>query len=85
MNTSSLPRSTSSAVAPPADWTARVSEKIRQQPLKSVAQAVLGGYALRYLPVRRILSVAMRLLVPGVFVAGLYEVSKHLPVPPSER
>lgn len=47
--------------------------------MRSVAQAALVGFALHHLPVRRLIGAAMRLIVPGIFAAGLYQIYKQLP------
>jgi hypothetical protein len=65
-------------------WMERVSHEIQEHPLRSVAQAALVGLALHHLPVRRLIGAAMRLIVPGIFAAGLYQVYKQLP-PESKR
>jgi hypothetical protein len=61
-------------------WMERVSHEIQEHPMRSVAQAALVGYALHHLPVRRLIGAAMRLIVPGIFAAGLYQVFKQVPL-----
>lgn len=61
------------------EWCDKAAKRIQKQPVQSVLRAALAGYALQYIPVRRILSGAMRLVVPGIFLAGLYQVTKSLP------
>jgi hypothetical protein len=60
-------------------WVERVSHEIEEHPLRSVAQAALTGFALHHLPVRRLIGAAMRLVIPGIFAVGLYQVYKKLP------
>ncbi len=63
-----------------SQWCEQTAKRIQKKPYQAIVQAALAGYALRFLPVRRILSGAMRLVVPGIFLAGLYQISKSLPV-----
>jgi hypothetical protein len=81
MKTSSVSRTerpthTSNGHSP---WLDRVSQEIQVHPLRSVAQAALVGMALHHLPVRRILGAAMRLVIPGVFAAGVYHLYQQVP------
>ena len=57
----------------------RVSHEIQEHPMRSVAQATLVGLALRHLPIRSIIGAAMRLVIPGIFAVGLYQVYKQIP------
>jgi hypothetical protein len=55
-----------------------VSEYVKERPLRAIAQAAAVGYAVHLLSVRSVLTVATRLAIPGLFLAGAWKLCKRL-------
>ena len=50
---------------------------IKDRPLEAAIQAAAAGYALRFLSIRSVLSLAAKLAVPGLFVVGAWKACEY--------
>jgi hypothetical protein len=51
----------------------RLEDHVRSNPIKAVGQAVAAGYILRFLPIRFMISTAMRLAPPLMLANRLWQ------------
>ena len=51
----------------------RLEDHVRSNPVKAVGQAVAAGYIIRFLPIRFMISTAMRLAPPLMLASRLWQ------------
>ncbi len=72
---------TTAAAMPPMNMSAlrqQLEDHVRGHPLKSLGQAAVAGYALRFLPLRSLLGVGLRVAAPLLCLGGLWKACERL-------